>query len=170
MNRITMMALAGILLLSGCKAYKWQTTDRHEDILVGKISRKLLNDDTRFPWMKKNYDLYNHAESTDILFLKAYNNRVTFLVFAGTWCDDSQILLPRFFRVLDEAGFPQKAVTLYGTNRSKETLKKEAAKNNIKKLPTIIVFKDGKEIGRIEETVRKSIEVDLKEMLLKTLN
>ena len=170
MNRILLMTLLGAFTLFGCKAYKWQTTDKHEDILVGKISRKLLNDDAHFPWMSRNYALYNKAENTDILFLKGYNTRVTFLVFGGTWCEDTQILLPHFLRVLDEAGFPEKAVTMYGTTRSKETLKKEASKNNITKLPTIIVYKDGKEIGRIEETVRKSIEVDLKEMLLKTLN
>ena len=104
------------------------------------------------------------------MYLKAYRDRLTFLVFSGTWCDDSQILIPKFYRILDEAQFPEKAVTLYGVDREKKSLHGEAEKNLITKSPTIIVYKDGKEIGRIVELVKKSIEVDIKEMLLAVAN
>jgi len=120
-----------------------------------------------FPWFKSNYEAYNSALSTDILYLRAFNDRIKFIVFGGTWCDDTRILLPKFFRVLDEARFPASAVTLYGVNRQKKSLHGETEKYGIVNVPTFIVLKDGKEIGRIVESVKKSIEVDLKEMLLK---
>ena len=140
-------------------------TDKNEKILVGKIQRKQLTTEA-FPWFKKNYDSYNSAASTDILYLKAYRDRVTFLVFAGTWCDDTQNLLPKFFRVLDEAQFPATAVTMYGVDRNKKTLRNEADKYLIVNVPTFLVYKDGKEVGMIVESVKKSMEVDLKNILL----
>ncbi len=154
------------MLSFGCgKTYKYMTTDRNEKILVGKIKRTQLSTD-EFPWFKKNYDTYNSAVNTDILYLKAFKDRVTFMVFAGTWCDDTQNLLPKFFRVLDEAQFPASSITLYGVDRSKKSLHGEADKSLIVNVPTFIVYKDGKEIGRIVENVKKSVEIDLKEMLL----
>ncbi|MCX6190127.1 MAG: thioredoxin family protein [Bacteroidetes bacterium] len=162
---IIVIAMFSLVSMSCSKSYKWITTDRNEKILVGGIKRKQLNDD-KFPWFKKNYDSYNTAANTDILYLKAYNARVTFVVFAGTWCDDTQNLLPKFYRVLDEAQFPESAVVLYGVDRNKKSLKGEADKNVLSKVPTIIVYKDGKEIGKVVESVKSSIEVDLKEMIL----
>ncbi len=164
-SKILFLITAIALLFQACKSYRWQTTDRNEKILVGKITRKQLNVES-FPWFKINYLNYNSAVSTDILYLKAYRDRLTFLVFGGTWCEDTQSLLPKFYRILDEAQFPAKAVTLYGVDRNKKSLHGETEKNNIVNVPTFIVYKDGKEIGRIVETVKVNIEVDLKEMLL----
>mgnify|MGYP001791702919 CR=1 FL=1 len=161
---ITVIVLAG----NGCKStsFKWQTTDKNEKILVGKIDRSQLLDKRTFPWFQTNYTNYNSAVNTDILYLKAFNQRVTFVVFAGTWCDDTQNLLPKFYRVIDEARFQATAVTLYAVDRNKKSLKGEAETNQITNVPTFIVYKDGKEIGRIVESVKKSIELDLKEMLV----
>ncbi len=141
------------------------TTDRNERILVGVIDRSQINNE-KFPWFKTNYDSYNNIESTDILYLRGFSTRLTFVVFGGTWCEDTQNLLPKFYRVLDEAQFPATAVALYGVDRNKKSLHGETDKNKIVNVPTFIIYKDGKEIGRIVETVKKSIERDLKDMLL----
>ncbi len=168
-NTIIVIVICSMLSVSCSKSYKWMTTDRNEKILVGKIARKQISND-QFPWFKANYDSYNSASSTDILYLKAYNKRVTFLVFGGTWCDDSQSLLPKFYRVLDEAQFPENAVTMYGVDRNKKSLKGETEKNLIMKVPTIIVYKDGREIGKVVESVMTTIEGDLKAMILASSN
>ena len=42
-------------------------------------------------------------------------------------------------------------ITLYGVNRSKNSLGNIAKAFNITLVPTIIIMKDGKEIGRVVE-------------------
>jgi hypothetical protein len=162
--------LVMVLMLAACSKtmYKWAVTDRNENILVGKIDRSQLMDTQKFPWFTKNYEAYNTAQSTDILYLRAFKDRVKFTVFGGTWCEDTWNILPVFYRVIDEAGFPKNSVTLYAVDRDKKALKGEETTFAIKNVPTIIVYKDNKEIGRIVETVKKSVEADLKEMLMAT--
>jgi len=167
MKQLFALLILAFMINSSCKQYKL-ISNESEKVLVGKINRGMLNTEI-YPWFKAGYDSYNSALNTDILFLKAYNQRVTFVVFGGTWCDDTRILLPKFFRVIDEAQFPASSITLFGVDRQKKTLKGEAEKNNILNVPTFIVYKDGVEIGRIVESVKKSIEVDLKTMLVKTV-
>jgi thiol-disulfide isomerase/thioredoxin len=168
MKIITTLAMIALLTACSKTTYKWAVTDRNENIVIGKIDRNLLTDTQKFPWFNKNYEAYNTAQSTDILYLTAFRDRVKFVAFGGTWCDDTWSLLPVFFRVIDEAQFPKNAVTLYAVDRNKKTLKDEATTYGITNVPTIIVYKDGKEIGRIVENVKKSVEADLKEMLMAT--
>jgi thiol-disulfide isomerase/thioredoxin len=69
----------------------------------------------------------------------------------GTWCDDSRFIVPKFYSLLDAAGFPQDKVSLIGVDRSKKTLSHLAEALNIENVPTIIVMNNGKEIGRVVE-------------------
>jgi thiol-disulfide isomerase/thioredoxin len=69
----------------------------------------------------------------------------------GTWCSDSRFIVPKFYSLLDAAGFPQNRVTLIGVDRSKKTISHLAEALNIENVPTIIVMNDGKEVGRVVE-------------------
>lgn len=157
-----------LLLTIGCKPYKMMLTAENENSLVGKVGRGLLSKE--YPWFKTGYESYNSALNTDIIYLKGYNKRVTFVVFGGAWCDDTRVLLPKFYRVLDEAQYPASAVKLYLVDRQKKTLKGEADKSGITNVPTFIIYRDGKEVGRIVETVKKSIEKDIKDILVNSGN
>ena len=85
----------------------------------------------------------------------------TMVVFLGTWCDDSHYLIPRLERVLQMINYPQSKLTMYGVDRAKTAKNGEEIKYGVTLVPTIILFKDGKEVGRITETVKKTIEEDL---------
>ena len=63
--------------------------------------------------------------------------------------------------MLIQTNYPLSKVTMYGTDRAKTTKNGEEKKYNITLVPTIIVMKNGKEVGRITETVKKTIEDDL---------
>ena len=56
-----------------------------------------------------------------------------------------------FYSLIDKSGFPNERVTLIGVDRNKKTLSHLAEALNIKNVPTIIVMKNGKEIGRVIE-------------------
>ena len=79
----------------------------------------------------------------------------------GTWCDDSHYLIPKLEKVLQEIDFPKSQIILYGVDRKKNVKTGENKKYVITNVPTIIVLKDGVEKGRITESTKISIEVDL---------
>ena len=73
------------------------------------------------------------------------------IVFGGTWCGDTKYILPKFFALTDAAAFSQDHITLIGVDRNKKTISHLAEALGVINVPTIIVMKDGKEIGRVVE-------------------
>jgi thiol-disulfide isomerase/thioredoxin len=119
-------------------------------IFKGIISRELLERDTSFKWYAENLKGYT-PNSNAIAALKQYNDSIQFIVFMGTWCEDSHFIIPKFFTLLDASGFSKDKVSLIGTDRSKKTLSHLAEALGIINVPTIIVMKNGKEAGRVVE-------------------
>jgi thiol-disulfide isomerase/thioredoxin len=83
--------------------------------------------------------------------LQQYKDSVQLLVFMGTWCEDSQNIIPKFFSLTEAAGFSMDRVTLIGVDRNKKTYSHLTDALNITNVPTIIVYKKGKELGRVVE-------------------
>ncbi|HEY0434950.1 MAG TPA: thioredoxin family protein [Chitinophagaceae bacterium] len=118
-------------------------------ILKGIITRNQLEADTAFSWWAENLKGYT-PQSRAVAELKK-NQSIQFITFMGTWCDDSRFVVPKFYSLLDAAGYPSDKVTLIGVDRKKKTLSHLAEALNIKNVPTIIVINNGKEIGRVVE-------------------
>ena len=125
----------------------------------GLITFDDLNKELSFTWLNEVND-YKPSENV-IEFLQAYLKPYTMVVFMGTWCDDSHYLIPRLERVLQLINYPKSSLTMYGVDRAKTTKSGDEKKYDITLVPTIILFKDGKEVGRITESVKKTIEDDL---------
>lgn len=89
------------------------------------------------------------------------------IIFLGTWCEDSHYLVPQLYKVLQASGYPSDMLTLYAADRSKKTKNHEEATFAITNVPTIILMQNGQERGRITETVKKSIEQDLLDIIRK---
>ena len=123
--------------------------DDGSKILKGIISRNELESDTAFAWWQENLKGYT-PQSQAVAELKK-NQHIQFITFMGTWCSDSRFIVPKFYSLLDAAGFPQNRVTLIGVDRSKKTISHLAEALNIENVPTIIVMNDGKEVGRVVE-------------------
>jgi hypothetical protein len=70
-------------------------------------------------------------------------------------------MIPGLYVVLQQCDFPMNKAYMFGVNRDKESLNADSKLYHIKNAPTVIVFKGNIEIGRIVETVHKTIEVDL---------
>ena len=95
-------------------------------------------------------------------------NSYNITVFLGTWCGDSKRKFPRLMKILNETNFPESKLHIIAVNRKKQSPNGEEVKYNITKVPTIIVQKYGKEIGRItEEPESGYIEKDLLQIIKK---
>lgn len=122
----------------------------NEKSLKGIISKEVLLADTSFHWYAETLKGYTpHADA--VAGLKKNADSIQLLVFMGTWCEDSHVVIPKFFSILDAAGYPGDKVTLIGVDRNKKTYSHLAEALNITLVPTIMIMKKGKEVGRVVE-------------------
>jgi thiol-disulfide isomerase/thioredoxin len=129
-------------------------------IFDGPVTFNDLNNEPSFTWLKSAVESYKPYDNI-VQYLKTYLPDYTMVIFLGTWCDDSHYLIPRLEKVLQLIDYPQTNIKMYGVDRAKTTTGGEHKKYDVTLVPTIILFKDGKEVGRITETVKKSIEEDI---------
>ena len=131
-------------------------------IITGTLNDTLFQSEWFANWShSKGYK----PDAETIKALEQVNsNNLTFKVYLGTWCEDSQIHVPAFLVVAAMLNYKYE---LIGVNREKECpFEKKNCKNwDITKLPTIVVFQDQTEKGRIIETPEISVEKDLLKIL-----
>lgn len=132
-----------------------------KEILIDLCDRSgLENDDYFGSYFTSEYEAYESQEET-IKALKSKIKDVKLKIVLGTWCGDSKRQVPRLYKVLDQVGFKDKNISVLAVNRSKKTVSADISKLDIKYVPTIIIYKDGKELGRIIESPELSLEEDL---------
>lgn len=146
--------------------YKITTDEKNgEPLILGYCPVSAMNDSVFNNTWTEEYNNYQpDFETLDSLEGKLDSINIK-IVFRST-CSDSREQLPRFFKILNELNYPVNTITLIGVNREKQGLSNEAEGLEIEFVPTIIFYKDGKEIGRIVETPAESLEKDLLKMLL----
>jgi len=143
-------------------------------VLLGEITKEDIVSNLG-PWDAS----YFEYQPDEILLgdIAGRMNGVSFIVVLGTWCSDSHEQVPRFWKVLDAIGFPMEKVKMFGVERG--TPKPDPAlaqelidwSKNLRawygtdRVETIIVYRNGAELGRIVEAPAKSIEADLLEIL-----
>jgi len=157
------------IYLVGCSKSSEQmlTTDSQTGLpmLVGKCTPASLTGNPVFnSWFTPGYKSYT-PKAEAITKIASGSEDVQVLIFMGTWCGDTKRELPRFFNIVDEAKFPEKNITMYAVDRAKKTTDDLADKYRITNVPTFIFLVGDKEIGRIVESPKKSLEEDMVEIL-----
>ncbi|WP_027379377.1 TlpA family protein disulfide reductase [Chryseobacterium daeguense] len=102
-------------------------------------------------WYVKEHDEYAVDQKAIAELKKAKFTSYDLVVFMGTWCEDSHRDFPRLMKILEELKYPENRLTIIAVNRKKESPNGDEGLYNIQKVPTIIVQKYGKELGRIIE-------------------
>jgi thiol-disulfide isomerase/thioredoxin len=156
-----------IATLSACNAAKKTTStagnytvlNEGGKVLKGYINRSLIENDPEFSWFKQN--IQGQADALAVNAFQTNASKFKMIVFGGTWCGDTQNLLPVFYRLVDKSGYADKNITLIGVDRAKTTVEDLHTKYGITRVPTFIVMHDGKEVGRVVEYGSGSIEKDL---------
>lgn len=131
------------------QAYHTKTEDK-ENILVGIIQRSMLEQGTTFPWFKKIYDL-STPDANAVHAFRQNANRFQIVVFGGTWCEDTHNLLPGFYKLIDQSGYPEDQILLIATDHAYQSVFHLSQIFHIVNVPTFIIMKDGNEIGRVVE-------------------
>lgn len=128
-------------------------------MLLGKIDKEGLAGEN-FPWFLETMKSYD-AKDEVIDSLQKQLKNVTIKAFMGTWCEDSQREIPALYAVLNEANYNISTVEFFAVSQDKVTPQQFEKGLNIEYVPTIILHKEGKEMGRIVESTHKTLEEDL---------
>jgi thiol-disulfide isomerase/thioredoxin len=135
-----------------------------QDMALGVVDRSIFTQ-PQYHEFQARYDTV--ATVTEFVqMVHQLHHDVDILVFFGTWCGDSKREIPRFMKVVDEAGIERDRITLYGLNRSKKSPDGLTEAFKIEFIPTFIFRKNGKEIGRITESPKTTLEEDMAHILL----
>jgi thiol-disulfide isomerase/thioredoxin len=151
MKKIFFLLLIVITMNSmNAQTYETLKDKNGHKMLRGFITDSLLKTDTAFAWYSDAQEAYFPKENIVNIY-KQHRDSVFFLIFMGTWCGDSQFIIPRFIKILDSAGCGKDKITIVAVDRKKKDITSLAEIFHITNVPTIIPFKNGKELGRIIE-------------------
>lgn len=147
-----MRVLCVFLLVCLCSCYSSQD-------LLGPINQKDLEKAPHNEWFDLEYTNYKPFAKT-LNQINPLLKDIEIEVFMGTWCEDSQLQVPAFFRILDELEFKGKT-TLIAVDKEKKTPSGSATAKGITNVPTFIFYKNGEEINRIVESPIDFLEDDV---------
>lgn len=166
MKELIIMITALLISLDNsglAQSFKVFKDEKGRQVIVGKVSWKEWQDSSGWKdFSAKDYDISseNKAQLDSLI-----NDKISFLLFAGSWCGDSETEVPVIYKIIRDIARDEILIMLIGVDRQKQDLEGEAAKYNITRVPTLIILKDGQELGRIVEFPKKSWDEDILDII-----
>lgn len=174
MKTTTLAIIAALAFLFQMRAQTFNKEviiDGQAPYLLGKIDKHGLESNNYHSWFSTNFEDYN-VNDTIISSIAPELKHYDITVFMGTWCGDSKQNVPKLYKVLEACNFPMDQLTVVAVSRApnlyKQSPQHEEAGLNIHRVPTIIFFKDGKEVNRIVEYPIHSFEEDIEQIITNT--
>lgn len=144
---------------------KFEDPAKGRTVLLNICSRTEL---VAFPEMKESYDLFYPAYQPDMIVLDAIRQLLAeqrIKIILGTWCGDSKVQVSNFFKITDHLGIEEKNITLICVDGSKQAENGLLNDLDIEQVPTFIIYKENRELGRIVENPKTTLENDLLSIL-----
>ena len=136
-------------------------------MLIGVINEEGLQNEEFIDWYKENYN--DHIlDTVSIKQIKPKLNELRIKVFMGTWCSDSQREIAALYKVLKKAEFDMNQLEVIALSQEKDTPNHLEKGFNIEYVPTIIFYKNEKEMGRYVEFAQDTLEKDILAILNET--
>ncbi|GAA4357730.1 thioredoxin family protein [Kangiella marina] len=113
--------------------------------------------------VKRNHDINANA----LAALNEVTTPTQIIAFFGTWCHDSQREIPNLLKLKEQLNNPNIQLQLIALDRTKSDKQGLAKKAQVQYTPTIIVYQNQVELGRIVETTSQPIELELLNIIRK---
>jgi len=132
-------------------------------VLLGRIQREQV--EAAVPdWVEA--EVASAPDGEAARRLAAVPPGATVTVYLGSWCGDSRREVGRLWRALDMAGGELPfAISYIGVDHAKKEPAALVSGSDLRYVPTVIVRRDGREVGRIVESAPHGIERDLLSLL-----
>ncbi len=168
MKKIIIIALVFIGFSCGNTKKINQTvvlSQNNQEILLGKINKIGLSSGSYGEWFNTNYEAYQINEVWKTSVTPQMLKGVTVKVVLGTWCGDSRREVPHFYKIMETQKYAVDKMEVIAVDREKKAKGFDLEKLNITRVPTFIFYRNNKELGRIIESPKKSLEEDLMEII-----
>jgi len=156
----TILLISSLGLFSQSKNVMIEDEKSGKKVLIGYCDISGLEQGFFGTYFSSQKELYIPKESV-IKKLTEVINKVQITIVFGSWCSDSRLQVGRFYKILEETGYKEKNLTLIGVDRNKNAVSVNIENLNIERVPTFIIYQNGKELGRIVESPKKNLEDDL---------
>ncbi len=145
-----------LLVLAGCSTAPVRT----DSTVTGWVEKSVFLTDPGHAGFRARYDTVQMDENLAGM-IHSLSAGVEVLVFYGPWCGDSRVQVPLFQRIAEKAEIPDSRIRYYALDRSKSSPGGLESRYAIERVPTFIFLRDGKEIGRVVESPRTTLEGDI---------
>ncbi|GLX82495.1 thioredoxin family protein [Thalassotalea eurytherma] len=149
------------LLLSIFASFTYAGSGHDHDFPVGVITKQQVLENAGFAISYNGFEL----NERDLELSQYWGKNVRVEVYFGMWCHDSEREVPRLIKVLDNQ--PDVKLSLFALDIKKQDPEGIAKAKGVKYTPTIIVYMDNQEVGRIIERPDVSLTEDIQQMLAK---
>jgi thiol-disulfide isomerase/thioredoxin len=151
-----------LLALPLVAAAQEDKSDDHNTLPLGFLTRKEILAGLKL----YNFRYVEYVPKSDpIQAIHNYPGTAEIKVVFGDWCKDSKKHVPAFIKSMEFADNKNIKITYINVSRDKKEPAELLAGLNIENIPAFIVYANGKEIGRIVETPKVSVEQDLADLL-----
>ena len=149
MKRLILIVLLFLISCSANEKIETINKQHHGSIEIQELF-------SEYSIFKKGYDNYVPSELSALK-----DDDIKVVVFFGTWCHDSKRELPKALKIFNLIGMNDENIELIAVDLNKKEPLGRAAKLNLVYTPTLIFFRESKEIGRIIEKPDISLEKDI---------
>ncbi|WP_448546668.1 thioredoxin family protein [Thalassotalea fusca] len=158
MNKVTFASVlfaVALIFSSDCYSSSNDVDDAIGHVTTGGIK-------SEFKTFNDNYQTFQ-LTSEDAERVANWPENINVSVYFGTWCHDSQREVPKLFRIAEASLNVQFSwIALDRTKSDPQSLAKLAG---VKFTPTIVVYNNEHEIGRIIERPKVSLVDDLEKII-----
>lgn len=130
------------------------------NMFVGTGDKSVFKDTSFSTWYNAEYDVYEVDKKGIEGITPEMLKDIKIIIVMGTWCKDTKREVPRFFKILESIKFDEKNLSLIFVNREKKNPFGDIEALKVKNIPTIIICRNDKELGRIIEAPEETLEKD----------
>lgn len=146
--------LCGSLLLAACATTP--NPQANPTVVTGDVSYDEIT--TTYPFFTAQPKSFPEQA---VQQLKASQEPTELVVYFAVWCPDSIREVPELMQLLDTVNNPNISYQLIALDYKKQEPQGRAKANNILYTPTMVVFQNEREIGRIIEKPEQDLASDL---------
>jgi len=138
-----------------------ETNEQQQNMLLGEFQKEELQQKPFSNWFSPNYKEFT-PDSEAMAIINENIDDYKIKVLMGTWCGDSKREVPKLLKILDKTDFNYKNIEMVAVDYNKTTPSKIEEELDVHHVPTIIFYKNNKEVNRfVEYSQGESIEGDL---------
>ena len=176
MNKKFTIALLSLMLLNCTSTLKTEKLiplevetvigEEGETVVIGPMNRANLDTEEFMSWFQPEYDFLQLSEE----WIKEHRplaKNLTFKLFLGTWCGDTQRELGGMFKILDALEVSNDRIEMYGLTENKDSPTGYEKEYGIINIPTLIFYENGVENNRFVELPVETLLQDISKILKK---